>query len=77
MPLLARNSYFKYCTAVVAGLVEAILLVVGQFEFWWLALQALIPEIMPAEYPSEYASLDQSPSTKVSLIWQVVLYPTA
>ncbi len=51
--------------------------VVGQFEFCWLALQALIPEIMPAEYPSEYASLDQSPSIKVSLIWQVVLYPTA
>ena len=38
--------------------------VVGQFEFCWLALQALIPEIMPAEYPSEYASLDQSPSIK-------------
>ena len=49
----------------------------GQFEFCWLALQALIPAITPTEYSSEYPSLDQSPSIKVTPIWQVVLYPTA
>ena len=52
-------------------------LVVGQFEFWELALQPLIPAIMPAAYPFEYDSLDQSPFIKVFLIWQAVLCPTA